>query len=332
MTRWTIYCHTHIESGRRYVGLTQRMWQERWRGHIHLAKFRATTHFARAIRKYGKEAFSHEVLEVCHSLDVANLAEECWIELFETRDPEKGFNLAKGGASQPHPIRDNPWDRPEYREKASKNIVHCLTPEAREKQLASLRSPESKAKRSALTTASMARPEVIAKRRVFQDDPEYRRMISETTKAGLADPAVREKVSAGVREVWKRPEVREKILARVKATISTPESRVRRSESTKKSWRDPETRARRMEAFRADAARPEKKALLSKASLGRHHTAESVELQRQLYLQRSCICKFCGSPIEGKRTCIKGRVACFGCYGLHKAGLANFLRPGGSFL
>lgn len=67
-----------------------------------------------AIRKYGPDAFSHEVLEVCDSLESANAAEARWIAHFETCDPAKGFNLQKGGSHVPHPIR-NPWDRPEYR-------------------------------------------------------------------------------------------------------------------------------------------------------------------------------------------------------------------------
>ena len=54
-------------------------------------------HFPNAIRKYGAKAFLHEVLEICNTLEEANLAEEKWIEHFDTRNPRKGFNLAKGG-------------------------------------------------------------------------------------------------------------------------------------------------------------------------------------------------------------------------------------------
>jgi len=50
---------------------------------------------------------------------VANLAEECWIEFYDTRNPEKGFNLIRGGSHTPHSVK-NSWDRPEYREKPQK--------------------------------------------------------------------------------------------------------------------------------------------------------------------------------------------------------------------
>lgn len=140
---WTIYCHIHIESGRRYIGLTSRSWQSRWKNHCYAAKSSkgGRWHFPNAIRKYGKEAFSHEVLEICHSLEVANLAEECWISFYETRDPEKGFNLVKGGQHVPHPIRKNPWDDPEYRAKIHTiNMDACFSCDAREAQRKSLTS------------------------------------------------------------------------------------------------------------------------------------------------------------------------------------------------
>lgn len=120
MTKWTVYCHIHRESGRRYVGLTKMSMMKRWNRHVYSANRGAsgTSHFLNAVRKYGKDAFDHEVLEVCGTLEEANAAEVRWIEVLGTRDPGKGFNVAKGGSHQPHPIK-NPWDRPEYREKAT---------------------------------------------------------------------------------------------------------------------------------------------------------------------------------------------------------------------
>ena len=123
MPIWTIYCHIHSESKRAYVGLTSQTMEKRWKNHIHAAMTskNGRWHFPNAIRKYGKEAFSHRVLEICDSLEKANWREEAWIELFETRDPRFGFNLMRGGAHVPHPIRKNPWNDPEYRKKMEGN-------------------------------------------------------------------------------------------------------------------------------------------------------------------------------------------------------------------
>ncbi|OPZ39525.1 MAG: GIY-YIG catalytic domain protein [Synergistetes bacterium ADurb.BinA166] len=326
---FTIYCHTHIESGRRYVGLTKKTWRQRWDQHVCQARraIGSKNHWYNAIRKYGKDAFSHEVLEVCSDLEVANLAEECWIELLDTRNPEKGFNLMKGGEHVPHPIK-NPWDRPEYRAKHPKNIAVCHTPEARSKSLDSLRSPESKQKRSTLAAASMADPAVQARRRVFQEDPAYKVLISETTRAALSAPEVRERLSESSRLTAARPDVREARSSAIRAAHSRPDVKERHRAACVEAQNRPETLAR----HRSRRASPETRAKIAVSSAGRLHTPESVERQRILYLERSSRCKFCDSAIEGKRMCIKGRVSCAGCFGLHKAGTASFLRPDGSFL
>lgn len=36
--RWTIYCHTHVDSGRRYIGLTKQAMMKRWKNHVHAAQ------------------------------------------------------------------------------------------------------------------------------------------------------------------------------------------------------------------------------------------------------------------------------------------------------
>lgn len=125
---WTIYCHMHIESGRRYIGLTSQTMEKRWKNHIYASKSSkgGRWHFPNAIRKYGSETFSHEILEKCSDLEIANLAEQCWIEFYDSTDPKKGFNLLKGGAHTPHKTRRNPWDDPKYREKATKRSQEMM--------------------------------------------------------------------------------------------------------------------------------------------------------------------------------------------------------------
>ena len=74
---------------------------------------------------------------------------------FESRDSRFGFNLIKGGAHRPHPVK-NPWDRPEFREKMEKNVLPKfiaagLSPTTRAASKAALNTPESKEKRSRAT-------------------------------------------------------------------------------------------------------------------------------------------------------------------------------------
>lgn len=151
MARWTIYCHMHIASGRRYVGLTKFTVKHRWNQHCSQAKKSAgRSHFANAILKHGKDAFSHEILATCDSLEAANAAEERLIEELGTRDPARGFNLMKGGAHTPHTF-SNPWDRPEYRKTMENHVLPKLiaagcSPESQAKSKATLNSPEVREK------------------------------------------------------------------------------------------------------------------------------------------------------------------------------------------
>lgn len=166
--RWTIYCHTHIDSGRCYVGLTKTTMLQRWNRHVYSAsRSKGRSHFANAIKKYGKDAFSHRVLEVCDSLEAANAAEKRLIEELGTRDPLKGFNLMEGGGSQPHPLRKNPWDDPIYRKNCTRSIRTRMS------------SPEVRLSSSVVSKEVHSRPEVQTKLSEASirmwSDPNYRR-------------------------------------------------------------------------------------------------------------------------------------------------------------
>lgn len=278
-SRWTVYCHIHRESGRRYVGVTKKTWRQRWNQHVYtstrLAK-KGWSHFANAIRKYRPEAFDHEVLEVCSSLEEANAAEQRWIDLYDTRNPVRGFNIKKGGDHRPHPVR-NPWDRPEFRAaNAGRNTKHLLTPEARAKQQASMRSPESKAKRSALAKASLSSPETVAKRQAMRTDA-WRERISASLKASLSSDTVRARMSEAARSSA-TPEVRERLSKALKQAMSREETRQRLSDASRRNWQKPEVRERILSRTVSDETRRK----LSAAATGRRHTPESRALQAEL--------------------------------------------------
>lgn len=180
---WIIYCHTHVDSGRRYVGLTSRSMELRWRRHLADAdrtQGRGCAYFWNAIRKYGKDAFSHEILERCDTLEAANLAEQKWIEQFDTRNPEKGFNLVKGGGHKPHRSDDAYRSDPEYLESQRK-------------------AAEERWK-----------------------DPEYRTRTLDATQTALSSPEVRKNLSDGVKRAWENPEIREKFKSAAQARGSDP--------------------------------------------------------------------------------------------------------------
>lgn len=209
---WTIYCHTHIATGRHYVGLTKKTMLFRWNRHVYDALKRGrgvrASHFASAIRKYGKDAFSHEVLETCGTLEEANAAEESWIERLDTRNPDRGFNLMRGGEQVVPKVRRNPWDDPAYRERMT---AFCQEMSSR---------PEVKAKVGA-----------AARGRVFSD--ETRRKITEnlTGRTHVTSPETRAKLSAALKRHFSE-------------NLVSEETRRKMSESSRGRVTPDETRAR----------------------------------------------------------------------------------------
>ncbi len=281
---WTIYCHTHVESGRRYVGLTSQTMERRWASHVTKAKSSrgGRWHFPNAIRRYGPEAFSHEVLEVCHDLEVANLAEESWIELFDTRNPEKGFNIAKGGQHTPHPIRKNPWDDPGYREK----------------KLASLRARAA--------------------------EPSYNEAMRSIALSAWENPEIREKYLSTLRPIWQSPEFRERSRDSMTGRKLSPETRAKIANVRRGQKHSEETRQRISQSNRSGDADVREKlraastgrqhTLESRQRISDHFTRCSEE--RRLWTHK--ICKFHGTvPIEechvGERPDGKVRIECKAC-------------------
>lgn len=203
--RWTIYCHTHVDSGRRYIGLTKQTMLRRWNRHVysalHVVKGRG--YFANAIRKYGKDAFAHEVLQACETLDEANSAEVLWIDYFKTQDARFGFNLARGGRCAPRTIKKNPWDDPVYR---STQVARLRSATWREH----MNQPETKAR---MSIASVGRIPSEETRRKIGEAGQGRRLtqghVAKLTGRRLS-AATKLKIAEARRGTKARPESIEK--------------------------------------------------------------------------------------------------------------------------
>ena len=104
-----IYMRTS-PSGGRYIGKTIGSEKHRWQNHISEAHDKNNKDYNsilnKAIRKYGGNNFSCEILEDNISNDILNEREISWIEYYKTfyLDNFHGYNMTKGGDS---PIRIN---------------------------------------------------------------------------------------------------------------------------------------------------------------------------------------------------------------------------------
>lgn len=171
-----VYVHTNIVNGKNYVGQTTAGMENRWKLHLRCARSTKTPAYAgliaRAIRKYGVDAFEHHVLSVVGSQARLDNLEKVWIILLQAKTPT-GYNLADGGyAAAGHKVSSEvrarlsaatklQWMNPEFREwysrlrrgkKAHPNtIAACVASHLGKKQ-----SAETIAKRVATRFAGIA--------------------------------------------------------------------------------------------------------------------------------------------------------------------------------
>ena len=91
MVYGVIYVITNLLTGMKYVGQTTRSVKERFGEHM-----KSDYLIGRAIRYYGVENFTVEVIEECETLDQLNEREIFWIAKLNTKHPH-GYNMTDGG-------------------------------------------------------------------------------------------------------------------------------------------------------------------------------------------------------------------------------------------
>ena len=86
-----IYKITNIQNNKTYIGQTIRPIEQRFHRHLNDAlNGILDTHFARAIRKYGKENFQIEIIDTAQNQNELNEKERYWIQYYNS--VEEGYN------------------------------------------------------------------------------------------------------------------------------------------------------------------------------------------------------------------------------------------------
>ena len=88
-----VYKHTS-PSGKVYIGITSMKPEERWHGGY---GYKNNKYFYRAIKKYGWENFTHEILFEELTREEACQKEVELIALYDSTNPNKGYNRSIGG-------------------------------------------------------------------------------------------------------------------------------------------------------------------------------------------------------------------------------------------
>jgi len=208
-----IYKVTNKVNGKSYIGQTTLTLAQRWACHLTNPGKAPLT---RAIRKYGREAFSLDTITRC--ADQASLdAAECFLIEYEGTKSPKGYNLKGGGSGGGKQddetcARHSEFMRAQYRDPAAR--------QAHAEFMRGIWTPEVRARASA-----------SHKKRC--EDPAERARMAGIAKAHWATPGAREAGSIASQARW------------------TPERRASFAAAVADSWRDPERRAVREAAVNA---------------------------------------------------------------------------------
>ena len=91
-----IYKATNLINGKKYIGQTIEILKDRISGHITKSKNGSKYCFHNAIRKYGVDVFSWEMICLCLSKSEADAKEREFIKTLNTKVPH-GYNMTEGG-------------------------------------------------------------------------------------------------------------------------------------------------------------------------------------------------------------------------------------------
>lgn len=94
-----VYIHINNINGKVYIGQTCQKPESRWN---HGEGYKTSPHFYKAIQKYSWNNFSHQVLFDNLTAEEANKLEQQYIQLFDSTNPNKGYNLQPGGQNGLH--------------------------------------------------------------------------------------------------------------------------------------------------------------------------------------------------------------------------------------
>jgi group I intron endonuclease len=242
MSYGVIYLHRNKVNGKVYVGQTTRKWPaSRWGRKGQNYHHRDQPYMYHAIKKYGWDNFEHIIVRECETQQELNEAEIATVALYESANPEKGYNISPGGKG------NGPLSEERKRRLSEVNTGKTHSPATRKK----ISEAHTGKKMSAETRAKMS----AARRgkRIGPCPEERRKRISESLKGRKLPPETCRKMAERQMGVRPTEETRAKLrAARAKQIITeetkqklrefnlgktlSPEHRQKISEANKRRW------------------------------------------------------------------------------------------------
>jgi group I intron endonuclease len=212
-----IYVGTNTVNGKQYVGQTTEDDPLRyWKRRVWSAKSgRRIQAIHSAIRKYGENAFTFEVIWCAFDKLSLGIAENLFITSLNTLAPN-GYNL-KGGGPQ------GKWSE-EAKQNTRNRLADPLVKKARSEMMRIVQArPEVNQKRSASLRVTFSQPDIKAGALKHLNSEASIKRRGNSIKNAHADPIVRERYRIAITAAHARPEVKERFINSLRAASGRPE-------------------------------------------------------------------------------------------------------------
>lgn len=229
-------------SQKSYIGITLKTVEGRWAKHKeHALGKRDNGALYSALRKYGPDSFTLEVLVASDDWDSLCRMEREFIQKFQTLSPN-GYNIALGGEGVQG--KRSEADKRKISEAQKKRF-------ARPDQRAMLLQWGMKSAAAAKAMGAIRREENRKQRLAYLHSPEFKALHSAAVKAAMNTPDVKAKLIACAKTRAADPEWRLKISKSKKGKThrGTIEWNAHISEARKREWQDPVLRDKRLAAL-----------------------------------------------------------------------------------
>lgn len=97
MRSYDVYKIINKVNNKVYIGITSKGISARWKEHLYNAEHGCPFKLHNAIRKYGKENFSIELIDFCNSWEELEEKEKLYISEYKSLQDEFGYNMTEGG-------------------------------------------------------------------------------------------------------------------------------------------------------------------------------------------------------------------------------------------
>lgn len=97
MNNYSVYQHINKVNGKRYIGITKQVPENRWGANGN--NYKSTPYFYNSIKKYGWESFEHIIIKDNLTKEDACALEIELIKKYKTQDKKYGYNILSGGTA-----------------------------------------------------------------------------------------------------------------------------------------------------------------------------------------------------------------------------------------